>query len=114
MFKLAPKLGPEIHMCWTNPCIEFWFWLHFSGDASELKFDDELQLSCEEKTVDLGNHVREITRVRRVLHTVKPETMLSILRKHCAGYSKVHCPQGLVERTVKACDHLQTLTAPDD
>ncbi len=114
VFKLAPKLGPEIHLCWTNPCIEFWFWLHFSGDVSELKFDDELQLSCEEKTVDLGYHVREITRVRRVLYARKPETMLSILKKHCAGYSKVHCPQGLVERTVKACDHLQAVAQSKD
>ncbi len=114
VFKLAPKLGPEIHLCWTNPCIEFWFWLHYSGDAAELKFDDELELSCKEETVDLGNHVKETRRVRRVLQTIKPETMLSILKKHCAGYSKVHCPQGLVTLTLKACDHLQAVAQSED
>lgn len=114
VFELAPKLGPEIHLCWTNPCIEFWFWLHYSADASELKFDDELELFREEKTVDLGGRLKEVTCVRRVLQTIKPETMLSALKQHCSGYSKVHCPQGLVELTVRACDNLQVVAQSED
>lgn len=107
VFEFAKKLEPEIHLCWTNPCIEFWFWLHYSCNPAQLKFDDVMEVACEEKTVNLGNGVSEITTVRRVQKSILPDTMLMLLKRHCPSYSKVKCPAGLVARSVAACDHLE-------
>ncbi len=114
VFELAPKIGPQIHLCWTNPCIEFWFWLHYSANLSELKFDDELEVSCEERTVLLDNRIKEVTRIQLVQQTIKPETMLTCLRKYCSDYTKVQCPHGLVKRSVQACEHLQQVAQSTD
>ena len=105
-FTLAATMSPAPHLAWTNPCIEFWFWLHYSGNRENLKFDEEVEVSNNRTEKVLDNDEVEITTVRRVRRTIKPETMLKLLKGHIQGYSKVVCPPGIVERSGKACDNL--------
>lgn len=105
-FKLAESMDPKPHLAWTNPCIEFWFWLHYCGNRKLLRFDEEEEVSSTRTETELPNDEVEITTVRRVRRTIKPETMLKLLRGHVQGYSKVVCPPGLVSRSGTACDNL--------
>lgn len=105
-FKLAEVLEPKPHLVWTNPCIEFWFWLHYCGDRKLLKFDEEEEVSSTRTETELPNDEVEITTVRRVRRTIKPETMLVFLKKYISGYSKVVCPPGLIQHSGTACDNL--------
>lgn len=105
-FKLAETMDPKPHLAWTNPCIEFWFWLHYCGNRRLLRFDEEEEISNTKTETELPNDEVEITVVRRVRRTIKPETMLRLLRGHVQGYSKVVCPPGLVQRSGTACDNL--------
>ena len=105
-FKLAESMDPKPHLAWTNPCIEFWFWLHYCGNRANLKFDEETEVSNVRTEKALDNDEVEITTVRRVRRTIKPETMLKLLQGHVHGYSKVVCPPGLVKRSGTAYDNL--------
>lgn len=105
-FRLAATMDPKPHLAWTNPCIEFWFWLHYCGNRANLKFDEETEVSNVRTEKVLDNDEVEITTVRRVRRTIKPETMLKLLRGYIQGYSKVVCPPGLVSRSGTACDNL--------
>lgn len=105
-FRLAATMDPKPHLAWTNPCIEFWFWLHYCGNRANLKFDEETEVSNVRTEKVLENDEVEITTVRRVRRTIKPETMLKLLRGYIQGYSKVVCPPGLVARSGTACDNL--------
>lgn len=105
-FNLAATMDPKPHLAWTNPCIEFWFWLHYCGNRANLKFDEETEVSNVRTEKALDNDEVEITTVRRVRRTIKPETMLKLLRGYVPGYSKVVCSPGLVSRSGTACDNL--------
>lgn len=105
-FNLAATMDPKPHLAWTNPCIEFWFWLHYCGNRANLKFDEETEVSNLRTEKALDNDEVEITTVRRVRRTIKPETMLKLLRGYVPGYSKVVCSPGLVSRSGTACDNL--------
>ena len=107
IFQMAENMSSSPHLCWTNPCIEFWFWLHYTDNTAKLQFDDRIEVFHEEKQQDLGNGILEITTVRRLQQTVKPETMLSILKTLCPKYSKARCPADLVSRSRVACERLQ-------
>lgn len=105
-FNLAATMDPKPHLAWTNSCIEFWFWLHYCGNRANLKFDEETEVSNVRTEKALDNDEVEITTVRRVRRTIKPETMLKLLRGYVPGYSKVVCSPGLVSRSGTACDNL--------
>ena len=105
-FKLAETMDPKPHLAWTNPCIEFWFWLHYCGNRKLLRFDEEEEISNTRTETELPNDEVEIITVRRVRRTIKPETMLKLLRGHVQGYSKVVCPPGLAKRSGTAYDNL--------
>lgn len=79
-FKLAETMDPKPHLAWTNPCIEFWFWLHYCGNRKLLRFDEEEEISNTRTETELPNDEVEIITVRRVRRTIKPETMLKLLR----------------------------------
>ena len=106
-FKMAQHLAPAPHLCWTNPCIEFWFWLHYTDDITQLRFDERTEIFHKEEQKDLGNGILEITTVRRLQKSVTPETMLKHLKTKCKSYSKVRCPPDLIAKSVTACDHLK-------
>ena len=106
-FKMATHLAPAPHLCWTNPCIEFWFWLHYTDDITQLRFDERTEIFHKEEQKDLGNGILEITTVRRLQKSVTPETMLKHLKAKCKSYSKVRCPPDLIAKSVTACDHLK-------
>ena len=105
-FKLAESMDPKPHLAWTNPCIECWFWLHYCGNRKLLRFDEEEEISNTRTETELPNDEVEIITVRRVRRTIKPETMLKLLRGHVQGYSKVVCPPGLAKRSGTAYDNL--------
>ncbi len=106
VFEVVKKLPPVVHLCWTNPCIEFWFWLHYCGDRAQLTFDDAMEISKETKTVDLGDGLTEETVVRRVQRSIRPETMLSLLRTKRSDYVKAAFPAGILRHTRRACANL--------
>ena len=114
IFEMAENMSFAPHLCWTNPCIEFWFWLHYTDDITKLHFDDRIEVFHEEKQQDQGNGLLEITTVRRLQQTVKPETMLTLLKKQCPKYSKAHCPADLVSRSHAACTRLQTVAQSEN
>ena len=57
----------------------------------------------------LDNDEVEITVVQRVCRTIKPETMLELLRRHLPEYNKASGPLGLVPRIATACENLNKI-----
>ncbi len=114
VFEVVKKLPPVAHLCWTNPCIEFWFWLHYCGDASQLTFDDVQEISSEKTVVELGDGLTEETVVRRLQRSILPKTMLALLEKKRPDYVKAKCPSGLINRSQQACENLARLTPSTD
>ncbi len=114
VFEVVKKLPPVAHLCWTNPCIEFWFWLHYCGDAAQLAFDDVQEIACEKTVVDLGDGLTEETVVRRLQRSILPETMLALLKKKRPDYVKAKCPSGLINRSQQACENLERVTPSKD
>ena len=107
--KLATSLDPKPHLAWSNPCVEFWYWLHFCGNRKLLKFDEETEVSTVRTEKALDNDEVEITVVQRVCRTIKPETMLELLRRHLPEYNKASGPLGLVPRIATACENLNKI-----
>lgn len=113
-FEVAKTLGIPVHLCWTNPCIEFWFWLHYCGDKNHLKFDEFAEIGRTQERVMVSTDVFEERMVRRLRRTIKPETMLALLKEKCAGYNKAKCPLGIINRTLAACDNLKAVAQSED
>ena len=113
-FEIAKTLGIPVHLCWTNPCIEFWFWLHYCGDKNHLKFDEFKEIGHSKERVLVSTDVFEDRTVRRLRRMIKPETMLSLLKEKCAAYTKAKCPPGIINRTLAACDNLKVVGQSDD
>lgn len=104
--KLARALNPMPHLVWSNPCVEFWYWLHFCGNRNLLKFDEQTEVSNVRSEKVLDNDEVEITIVRRVRRTITSETMLELLRSHLPEYNKASGPLGLIPRITVACENL--------
>ena len=114
VFEIAKTLGIPTHLCWTNPCIEFWFWLHYCGDKNHLKFDEFTEVGRTQERVVVSTDEFEDRLVRRMRRSIKPETMLALLKEKCAGYSKAKCPPGIINRTLAACDNLKAVAQSED
>ena len=114
VFEVVKKLPPVAHLCWTNPCIEFWFWLHYCGDASQLTFDDVQEIASEKAVVDLGDGLTEETVVRRLQRSILPETMLALLKKRRPDYVKAKCLPDLISRSQQACENLARVAPSTD
>lgn len=56
-FEVAKTLRIPVHLCWTNPCIEFWFWLHYCGDKNHLKFDEFAEIGRTQERVMVSTDV---------------------------------------------------------
>ena len=113
-FEVAKTLGIPVHLCWTNPCIEFWFWLHYCGDKNQLKFDEFVEIGRTQERVVINADEYEDRLVRRLRRSIKPETMLALLKEKCPAYSKAKCPPGAIKRTPTACDNLKVVAQSED
>lgn len=113
-FEVAQSLSIPVHLCWTNPCIEFWFWLHYCGDKNQLKFDEFVEVGRTQERVVINSDEYEDRLVRRLKRSIKPDTMLELLKEKCPAYSKAKCPPGVIKRTPTACDNLKVLAQSED
>ena len=105
ILNLAASIDPKPHLAWSNPCIEFWFWLHYCCNRKMLMFNEiEISNVCTEK--ELGNDEVEITTVRRVRRSIRPETLVKLLQRYLPEYNKATGPIGLIPRSAMACDNL--------
>ena len=62
----------------------------------------------------LSTDVFEDHLVRRLRRSIKPETMLALLKEKCPAYSKAKCPPGIVKRTPTACDSLKIVAQSEN
>ena len=110
MMRTAGRPSPLIHFCWSNPCIEYWFWLHFSTETSLLCFDDELEVNRREERRPLENGDTEVITTRTVRPSIRPDTMLRILSETAGQYDKVKSPALFTGRIRTACDNHKTVS----
>lgn len=105
---LASKLEPKINICWSNPCIEYWFWLHYSQPDQKPAYDDVIEISSETSKKEVDADTFEKITVQRYRRTILPESMLKQLKK-LVSYTKGKCPSTLLAKTEQAIANLETV-----
>lgn len=113
VLKTMKNLNEPVFAAWSNPCIEYWFWLHYSRQTDSLKRDEEFkeQLVKTEQADISGATLR--TTVERVWQGMKPETMLQSLKSVCPGYKKAQIPDGMLGLTSLALSAADTVSQAD-
>lgn len=76
---------PFIHLCWSNPCIEAWFLMHFKKlpnfpRHTEVLIDSSLEVDSENPY--LKHQINDIELV------ANPESVFDTLKKHWKEYAK--------------------------
>ncbi len=79
------KLFPYLHLCWTNPCIEAWFLMHFTM-LPNLPRSQKVVIDREENYIDGQPHLEKI--VTTVELVVNPQYMFDSLKRKWQEYSK--------------------------
>ncbi len=110
----AGILSPPVRVCWTNPCLEFWFWLHYEDDLRKLPLDDVETLEDRVFEMPCADGTVEVIRALRQRRSVKSQTMFAIFKRRCPGYAKARCPQGILSRTGEALDRLKAVAQSTD
>lgn len=96
---------PTVNVCWSNPCIEFWFWLHFSKEVSLLPCGSTIELERKEYSRECEDNIIEFVQTKRCLRIVHPQTMLNVLLGQRPDYKKARYLPGLIQRTGTALDN---------
>ena len=102
----AREETPEVNVCWSNPCIEFWFWLHYSKEVSLLPYGSTLELDRKQYSRECEDNVIEFVQTKRCVRIIHPQTMLNVLLQRRPDYKKAKYLPGLIERTGTAIDNL--------
>lgn len=114
VLKTIKNLNEPVFAAWSNPCIEYWFWLHYSRQTDSLKRDEEFKTQLiRAEQVDISGATLRTT-VERVWQGMKPETMLQSLRSVCPGYKKAQIPDGILKLTSLALSTSDTVSQSED
>ncbi len=86
-FELAQKV-PFIRTAFTNPCIEYWFLLHFEKFDGNLSWDQqkEIETTTEERAV--SETIVEIVKRIRVERRASPLLCFNTLKQYLPSYEK--------------------------
>lgn len=82
----AGTIDPRIRVCWTNPCIEYWFWLHYAKPGETLAYDDTVLVSTESNERQISPGAFEKVTVEKWRRSILPETMYERLKDRVPGY----------------------------
>ena len=110
----AREETPQVNVCWSNPCIEFWFWLHFSQDVSLLPYGSTIELERKQYARECEDNTVEFVQTKRCLRIIHPRTMLNVLLQRRPDYKKARYLPGLIERTGTAIDNLNAASQSSD
>lgn len=106
-FRLLDRLGEPIHAAWSNPTIEYWFRLHYSGATGPLKADEELTAKCVTRTEANADGTYTRTTVEHIWRGMKPATMVKHLKDVCRHYKPGEVPTDLLSHTAQALENAQ-------
>lgn len=81
------KKYPFVHMCWTNPCIEAWFLMHFRKLPNFPRQKEMLLTSID---TPIGNSTTLIRREEVWEKIVDPQLVLTALKSQWSKYSKTN------------------------
>lgn len=103
----AARLNPPVGVCWTNPCFEFWYWLHFCRDLSRI---GRTELQKAEFAYEDEDGTDITVTVHRSQRRLDAASVQKALRECVSGYKKGHLPAGIVSRTATALDNLSAVS----
>lgn len=86
-FELAQKV-PFIKTAFTNPCIEYWFLLHFDTFDGNLSWDQEREIETTTEETAVSETIVEIVKRIRVERKASPLLCLNTLKQYLPGYEK--------------------------
>lgn len=78
---------PYLHICWTNPCIEAWFYMHYKPLP---KFDRKKKMLLAAKEFPIGDGKTLVRREEVWEKIVDPKTVLSTLKTVWPNYGKTN------------------------
>lgn len=83
----ASRKYPYVHMCWTNPCIEAWFLMHFKPLP---KFARDKWMLLSSVDTPIGNGTTLMRREEVWEKIVDPKTVLNALKSVWSNYGKTN------------------------
>lgn len=110
----AGKIDSRIRVCWTNPCIEYWFWLHYAKPGETLAYDDTVLVSTESNERQISPGAFEKVTVEKWQRSIRPETMYERLKDRVPSYGKVNLPASLIGYTAKAFENIRQTGQTED
>lgn len=84
---LAEKV-PFVRTAFTNPCIEYWFLLHFKDFDGVLPWDQEVEIESRTEEAPLSERVVEVVKHIRVERLTSPELCTTTLQRYMPEYKK--------------------------
>ena len=79
---------PKIQFFWTNPCIEYWFLLHFEKFIDDLPLDNQVVVDQYQEMKRLSQSQVQKSVISLVDLVTSPKSCLTKLKTYCPLYEK--------------------------